>query len=174
MGCHGSAFPVISLYKNRKKQYLPINNTVTMKLTPILLFPFIFMPPCVAALENYLLTISPRPSSNYATCHTYPLLSDLLCSTASIPTQKELSDQVGNPLNSSSFCCGEQGYLTYGTCTGYEGKCYSNVPVCQGPGLAGRREKKRMQIKNQRECDSGGAGRGDEEGGQQLLSDIHL
>ena len=104
-----------------KKQYLPINNAVTMKLTSILFFPFIFLPPCTDAWENYQ-AISPRPIINYATYQTYPPLSDQLCSMTSIPTQKELSDKVGSPLNFSSFCCGEQGYLMYDTCAGYGGK----------------------------------------------------
>ena len=58
---------------------------------------------------------------------------------------EELSDLVGSPLTSSFLCCGDQGYFQYGTCSGYGGKNYSNVPVCQGPGLAGRREKKRPE-----------------------------
>ena len=113
-----------------------------MKLTPILLFPFIFLLPCAAAQDNFLLEKYPRPSINYGTCHTYPPLSELRCSTASIPTQKELSDKVGSHLNSSSFCCGEQGYLMYGTCTSYLGKSYCNVPIYQEPGSARRQEKK--------------------------------
>lgn len=49
---------------------------------------------------------------------------------------------------SDSFCCGDQGYYSYSTCYDYEGESYSNVPVCQIPGLSKIYKKKKLICEN--------------------------